>query len=164
VASPPINGQNRDLLEALRADLAAAGLALPVYWGNRNWAPYLSDAVAEMARDGVGRALCVVTSAYASYSGCRQYREDLAAAVAAAGPVAAGLRLDKLRHYFDAEGFVAPQVAATAEALTGLPEGSRLVFVTHSVPAAMASSAGPPGRRGAYVAQHGEVARLVARA
>ena len=158
----PINEQNRELLRELRDELAEAGLELPVYWGNRNWAPYLRDAIAEMARDGVRRALCVVTSAYASYSGCRQYREDLAAAIAAVGAPAAELRLDKLRHYFDADGFVRPQAEAAAAALASMPEGSRLLFVTHSIPVAMAESAGPPDARGAYVAQHSEVARLVA--
>ena len=158
----PINAQNRELLRVLREALAAAGLDLPVYWGNRNWTPYLREAIAEMAEDGVRRALCVVTSAYASYSGCRQYREDLAAAVTAVGAPAAELRLDKLRHYFDADGFVGPQAEAATAALAQLPAGSRLVFVTHSVPVAMAESAGPPDARGAYVAQHTEVARLVA--
>ena len=78
----PINDQNRAFLAALREDLAGAGSDLPVYWGNRNWDPYLTDALGEMARDGVRRAACFVTSAYSSYSGCRQYRENLAAAAA----------------------------------------------------------------------------------
>ena len=81
----PINEQNRALLSAIRDDFAAAGLDLPVYWGNRNWDPYLTDAVREMADDGVRRALAFVTAAYSSYSGCRQYREDLAAAQAEVG-------------------------------------------------------------------------------
>ena len=83
----PINEQNRALLAAMREDLAEHGLDLPVYWGNRNWHPYLAETLREMRDDGVGRAICFVTSAYASYSGCRQYRENLydaAAEVAAA--------------------------------------------------------------------------------
>ena len=76
----PINDLNREFLAALRADLAGAGLDLPVYWGNRNWDPYLRDAVQQMAADGVTRAACFVTSAYSSWSGCRQYRENLYAA------------------------------------------------------------------------------------
>ena len=71
----PINEQNRALLSAIRGDFAASGLDLPVYWGNRNWDPYLADALREMADDGVRSALAFVTAAYSSYSGCRQYRE-----------------------------------------------------------------------------------------
>ncbi|HMD11913.1 MAG TPA: ferrochelatase [Marmoricola sp.] len=99
----PINDQNRAFLAAIREDLASNGIDLPVYWGNRNWDPYLSDACRQMAADGVRRAACLVTSAYSSYSGCRQYREDLAEAVA---DVADAPRLDRLRHYFNHPGFV----------------------------------------------------------
>jgi protoporphyrin/coproporphyrin ferrochelatase len=157
----PINGQNRALLAALREDFARHGLHLPVYWGNRNWHPLLSDTLAQMAEDGVRRALALVTSAYSSYSGCRQYREDLAEAATQAGPAAP--RVERLRHYFNHPGFVAPMVDATVDALGTLPAGvrgeARLVFVTHSVPVAMDESSGPGG--GAYSAQHREVARLV---
>ena len=131
----PINDQNRAFLAALRDDLAGAGLDLPVYWGNRNWDPYLTDTLRQMAADGVTRAACFVTSAYASYSGCRQYRENLFDAVAdlEGAPV-----LDKLRHYFNHPGFVEPVVDATLAALAGLPEAVRedahLAFVTHSLP------------------------------
>ena len=95
----PINDQCRALIAAVEADLAAGGIDLPVYWGNRNWDPYLADTIARMRDDGIRRAACFVTSAYASYSGCRQYRENLADAVAAVGPGAP--RLDRLRHYFN---------------------------------------------------------------
>ncbi len=149
----PINDQNRALLAAIREDLAGAGIDLPVYWGNRNWDPYLADALQEMAADGVTRAACFVTSAYSSYSGCRQYREDLAAA---AGQVDGAPRLDRLRHYFNHPGFVEPVVDATLAALAELPadvrDDARLVFVTHSIPEAMSENSGPDG--GAYVAQH----------
>ncbi len=154
----PINGQNRALIEALRGELAARGMTLPVYWGNRNWHPYLTEALAAMRDDGVRRALCILTSAYASYSGCRQYRENLADALAQVGPGAP--RLDKVRHYFNTPGFVEPTVDATAVALESLPPGSALAFVTHSIPVTLAESAGPHG--GAYVEQHRSVARLVA--
>ena len=73
----PINDQNRALLAALRASFDEIGLDLPIYWGNRNWAPYLTDTMRQMADDGVRRAVVIVTSAYPSYSGCRQYRENL---------------------------------------------------------------------------------------
>ena len=160
----PINGQNRDLLAALRTELADRGIDVPVYWGNRNWAPYLTDAVTAMTDDGVRRALCIVTSAYASYSGCRQYREDLAVALAETArrrPGATPPRLDKARHYFNTPGFVAPMVDATVAALAGLPVADvPLAFVTHSIPVPMARSAGPHGD--AYEIQHREVAALVA--
>ena len=90
----PINDQNRDLIAAIEADLEANGVDLPVYWGNRNWDPYLRDALEQMKADGVTRAAALLTSAYSSYSGCRQYRENLAAAVAA---VPGAPRIDRLR-------------------------------------------------------------------
>ncbi|KAK1182640.1 ferrochelatase [Streptomyces sp. NBS 14/10] len=166
----PINEQNRELLQALRKDFAEHGLDLPVYWGNRNWAPYLTDTLREMAADGRRRVLVLATSAYASYSGCRQYRENLADALAALE--AEGLeppRVDKLRHYFNHPGFVRPMVDATLAALAELPEavraGAHLAFTTHSIPTASADTSGPPqghGDGGAYVAQHLDVARLIA--
>lgn len=153
----PINAQNRALVAAL-----SERLDLPVYWGNRNWKPLLPDVVAEMRDDGVRRALAVVTSAYSSYSGCRQYREDVAEAVTAAGPDAP--QIDVVRRYFDHPGFVEPFVDATTAALDDLPEeargAARLVFTTHSLPTAAAASSGPEG--GAYLAQHHAVAALVA--
>ncbi len=158
----PINDLNRDLLDAIRADLAAAGIDLPVYWGNRNWHPFLADSVREMAKDGVQRAACFVTSAYSSYSSCRQYREDLAAA---ADEVADGPRLDRLRGYFNHPGFVEPTVDATLAAWAELPEEARsearLVFVTHSLPDVLSASSGPDGD--AYVRQHESVAREISR-
>jgi protoporphyrin/coproporphyrin ferrochelatase len=156
----PINDQNRAFLAALREDLAGAGIDLPVYWGNRNWDPYLTDTVAQMAADGITRAACFVTSAYSSYSSCRQYRENLYDAVEG---VANAPRLDKLRHYFNHPGFVEPVVDATLAALAELPDavrdGAHLVFVTHSIPLSMNDGSGPQG--GAYVAQHRSVATEV---
>ena len=159
----PINAQNQALVEAIRIDLDGAGLDLPVYWGNRNWGPYLADAIRAMRDDGVRRALCLVTSAYASYSGCRQYRENLADAVAAveADGQGAAPQLDKIRHYFDHPGFVAPMVDAVLHSVAELGVSQpRLVFTTHSIPTASADSSGPDG--GAYVIQHRNAAGLVA--
>src|SRR3954452_4230628 len=98
----PINDQCRAFRAAVAADLEANGLALPVYWGNRNWDPLLRDTLATMATDGVTRAAAFVTSAYASYSGCRQYRENLYDASAGTDDAP---RIDKLRHYFNHPGF-----------------------------------------------------------
>jgi ferrochelatase len=158
----PINAQNRELLRELRDDLASSGLDLPVYWGNRNWSPYLTDALREMRADGVQRAVCFVTSAYATYSGCRQYRENLfdAAAQVESDGLGAVPHLDKLRHYFDHPGFVEPTVDAVVDAVGRVGvDVPRLVFTTHSIPVPANASSGPQG--GAYLAQHRAVAELV---
>jgi ferrochelatase len=161
----PINDQNRRFLAALEEDLRSNGIDLPVYWGNRNWEPYLTGTLARMQADGVRRAAAVVTSAYSSYSGCRQYREDLAAAVASLrpedGPVP---HVDRLRHYYNHPGFVEPMVDATLTALADLPDAARrdahVLFVTHSIPESMNDTSGPDG--GAYVRQHRAVAEEIA--
>ncbi|MFE2146981.1 ferrochelatase [Streptomyces sp. NPDC059456] len=170
----PINGQNRELLDALRKDFAEHGLDLPVYWGNRNWAPYLTDVMREMAADGRRRIAVLATSAYASYSGCRQYRENLADALAAleAEGVAELPRVDKLRHYFNHPGFVQPMIDGVLAALESLPQevraGAHLAFTTHSIPTAAADASGPAaehtadGEGGAYVRQHLDVAQVIA--
>lgn len=165
----PINGQNRALLDALRKDFAEQGLDLPVYWGNRNWAPYLTDTLREMTRAGHRRIAVLATSAYASYSGCRQYRENLAESLAVLE--AEGLpvpRVDKLRHYFNHPGFVEPMVEGVLASLAELPAekraGAHLAFTTHSIPTAAADTSGPVqahGDGGAYVAEHLDVARLI---
>ncbi|MGZ4467594.1 MAG: ferrochelatase [Nocardioidaceae bacterium] len=156
----PINDQNRAFIAAVEEDFASSGLDLPVYWGNRNWDPYLADALRQMRDDGVRRAACLVTSAYSAYSGCRQYRENLADAVA---EVEAAPTLDRLRHYFNHPGFVEPMVDATLAALADLGDAVRhdahILFVTHSIPVAMNESSGPDG--GAYVAQHRSVAEEI---
>lgn len=162
----PINDQCRALIDAIRSDLRRSGVELPVYWGNRNWDPYLGTTVERMAGDGVRRALCLVTSAYASYSGCRQYRENLWDAVRDAGPGAP--RLDRVRHYFNHPGFVEPFVDATIDGLRALGddgENARIVFVTHSIPEAMNAASGRGDDAvdgGAYVRQHRDVAETVA--
>lgn len=153
----PINQQNRDLIDAIRRDFAAHDLDIPVYWGNRNWDPYLRDAIAQMEADGVRHAAYFVTSAYASYSGCRQYRENLFEA-----SDGSTVGLSRLRHYFNHPGFVTPFIEGTAEALEASP-GAHVVFVTHSIPIAMNDVSGGPGQE-AYRRQHEEVARLVAEA
>lgn len=162
----PINDQNRRLLEALRAGLDARGLDVPVHWGNRNWHPFLTDAVRDAHDAGARRLLAVPTSAYSSYSGCRQYREDLAAAVLAMAAEGRDVTIDKIRHYHNDPGFVAVNADAVRAALAQLPapgrDGARLVFVTHSIPTAMDATAGPEGHR--YTAQHADTAAAVAAA
>jgi ferrochelatase len=161
----PINAQNRALIAALREDFRTHGLELPIYWGNRNWKPYVADAVRQMREDGVRRALVFATSATASYSACRQYRNDMAEARRVAG--AGSPELVKLRHFFDHPGFVAANADAVRTALAGLPEqerdGARLVFTAHSVPVAMDAASGPAAD-GLYSAQQRTTARLVAEA
>jgi ferrochelatase len=158
----PINDQCRELIAAIREDFDEHGLGdLPIYWGNRNWDPFLADTLKQMGADGIRRAAAFVTSAYASYSGCRQYREDL---FRAGSDVGHPPLIEKLRHYFNHPGFVGAMSDATAVAFESLPEAEResaaLLFVTHSIPTTMADSSGPDG--GAYVAQHRDVAATVA--
>ena len=155
----PINQHNRELLAALSEAFASRGIDLPLYWGNRNSAPWLADTVTTMAADGVTRALVLATSATGGYSGCRQYRENLRDASFDGGP-----ELVKLRHFFNHPGFIAANAARLEEALSehSDPYGTRLVFTAHSVPVAMNDSAGPDG--GLYLAQQQETARLVAAA
>jgi len=157
----PINDQNKALVDALRA-----GLHLPVYWGNRNWAPYVEDVWRQMAEDGVEHAYVLATSAYASFSGCRQYHEDVARARVAleSDPSAPpGPTAEKLPHYYDTPGFVRANAEALTAALETLPaelrDGARLVATAHSIPEAMAAVAGPHG--GAYQAELLGAAQLV---
>jgi protoporphyrin/coproporphyrin ferrochelatase len=163
----PINAQCRELLAAI----AAAGLDLPMYWGNRNWQPFLTDTVAKLADDGAERVIAFATSAYSSYSACRQYLDDIDLAVAAVGPRAP--RIDKIRPYFNHPGFIEPFAVAVEDALASLPPqvqgGARLVFTAHSVPEGMAASSGSPaagtavaGVGGRYAAELREAARLIA--
>jgi protoporphyrin/coproporphyrin ferrochelatase len=158
----PINQQCRDLLAAIEKDFAVSAVDLPLYWGNRNWQPYLTDTVAQLAADGVRHALAFVTSAYGSYSSCRQYLGDIEKARGQAGPGAP--RIDKIRHYFNHPGFIEPFAESALAAIGSLPPGvrndARLVFTAHSVPEVMAATSGPSG--GLYEAQLAEAARLVA--
>jgi len=148
----PINARNRALLAAIESEFGAHDVDLPVYWGNRNWAPYLTDAAAQMAADGVTRAFVLATSSTGGYSACRQYREDLAS-------VDAPIEFVKLRHYYDHPGFVSAYVDGARSALAQLPD-ARLVFTAHSVPLSQNYASGPSG--GLYLAQQRELARLVA--
>jgi protoporphyrin/coproporphyrin ferrochelatase len=157
----PINQQCRELIAAVAKDFAARGVALPVYWGNRNWDPYLADTLTEMAAAGVRRALAFVTSAYSSHSSCRQYLEDIQRARAQVGERAP--QVGKLRQFFNHPGFIASFAAAASAAARSLPGGGDdfdLIFTAHSIPVSMADASGPAG--GAYQAQLAEAARLVA--
>jgi ferrochelatase len=153
----PINDQNRALLEALRKVLSDAGPDIPVYWGNRNWRPLLADTLRQMTADGVRRAFAFVTSAYSSYSGCRQYLEDIARARAAVGPDAPEVL--KLRVFYNHPAFIeimADRVRAALDRVA--PErraAAALAFTAHSVPVSMAESS-------RYVQQVEEACRLVA--
>jgi ferrochelatase len=153
----PINGQVRDLIAALRPALGGRRIALPVYWGNRNWHPLLADTLAEMTRAGVRRAVGLVLAAYGSYSSCRQYLEDIERAREAAGPEAP--RVDKLRVFYNHPEFVAANADRVSSAVDALPAGlrgeARLAFTAHSIPASMAAGCG-------YERQLAETCRLVA--
>jgi protoporphyrin/coproporphyrin ferrochelatase len=146
----PINEQCRELIAAL-------DLPLPVYWGNRNWTPYLTDTVRAMTAAGVRRVLAFVTSAYRSYSSCRQYLEDIERARAAAGPDAPVI--DKIQRYYDHPGFTGPFAESLLAALATLPEDAHVVFTAHSIPLAMAELAGPGGGR--YVAELTRAGELI---
>ncbi|WP_251449911.1 ferrochelatase [Microbacterium sp. Marseille-Q6648] len=166
----PINAQNRALKQALEAELARRGIDLPVYWGNRNWAPYLEEAVTDAAEAGHTTLLGLATSAYSSFSSCRQYREDYARVLTATG-LGETVTIDKVRQFFDHPGFVAPFVDGVRDAIAGLlAEGVpaaeiRVLFSTHSIPLADAERSGPRdlelGEGGAYAAQHMAVAHVV---
>ena len=153
----PINDQNRALLAALRKVLAEQGQDLPVYWGNRNWNPLLADTLRQMTADGVRRAFAFVTSAYSSYSGCRQYLEDIARARAAVGPGAPEVL--KLRVFYNHPGFIEPMAESVSAALDRVAPERRavaaLAFTAHSVPVFMAETS-------SYVRQVEEACRLVA--
>jgi ferrochelatase len=152
----PINQQTRDLIAALKIELAEHCLQLPVYWGNRNWHPMLTDTLAQMKKDGVQRALAFVTSAYSSYSGCRQYRENIARAQEEVG--AGAPEIDKLRVFFNHPGFIDATEDRLREALQQIPPSAReniqIVYIAHSIPMSMANTSD-------YVRQLEEVRKLV---
>lgn len=156
----PLNAQCRALVAALEDELARRGVDLPVYWGNRNWDPFLTEAVSEMTAQGRRHALALVTSAFPSYSGCRQYREDVARARAAVGPDAT--LVTKVRHYYAEEGFLGVLTERVREVLDGLA-APRLVFTAHSVPTSAAATSGPDGDGYVTCLRHAaaEVARRV---
>lgn len=157
----PINRLNRELIGRIERELADAGLALPVYFGNRNWHPLVADTVATMAADGVRDALVFATSAYGGYSACRQYHEDIAGVATVPGAP----RLTKLRHFFDHPLFVRANADAVRAAMDQLGRPARLVFTAHSVPSVADAQAGPPSAGGhRYSRQVAAVAALVAAA
>lgn len=153
----PLNTQNRALIAALQTELDTNGLKLPIYWGNRNWHPFLTEALRQMAEDGVQRALAFFTSAYSNYSSCRQYLEDVARARAEVGESAP--EVHKLRAFYNHPGFIEPNIEHTRAALNQIPiqqrSAAQLVFTAHSIPLSMAQTS-------AYVAQLEETCRLVA--
>jgi protoporphyrin/coproporphyrin ferrochelatase len=151
----PLNARNRALVAALEAEMKAKEPQLPVYWGNRNWHPLLAETLRQMADEGVRHALAFVTSAYGSYSGCRQYLDDIRRAQEAVGPRAP--QVDRLRSFFNHPGFVEANAAGLEATLAQAPATSALVFTAHSIPVAMAETS-------PYVAQLQETCRLVAQA
>jgi ferrochelatase len=151
----PINRQNRELIAAVRAELDAHGIGLPIYFGNRNWHPLLEDTLREMRDDGIRRALAFFTSAFSSYSGCRQYRENLFEAQQAVGADAPEVL--KLRTFYNHPGFVEANADRVREALARTPAGTPVAFTAHSIPQAMAE-------RCRYEDQLRETSRLVAEA
>lgn len=162
----PINDQNRELKAALEAELAARGIDLPVLWGNRNWDPYLADALREAHERGFTKLIAVGTSAYSSYSSCRQYREDYAMALAETG-LDGVIQIDKVRQFFDHPGFVQPFIEGVEKGLADVGDAEKVhvLFATHSVPTDDAVRSGPRdrdfGEGGAYAAQHLAVAEVV---
>lgn len=167
----PINGQNRDLLAALRSELDARGVDLPLYWGNRNSAPFLADVLAQIRADGHRSVRAITTSAYPSYSGCRQYRENLAGALSEAG-LQDELDIEVVGPYYDRDGFRRPFADGLEEALAAASredvseQDITVLFTTHSIPTGMDEASGPDGQRddgppGLYTRAHLEVARAV---
>ena len=160
----PINDQNRELKAALEAELAKRGIDLPVLWGNRNWDPYLRDALTEARERGFTKLIAIGTSAYSSYSSCRQYREDYAIALDETG-LAGQISIDKVRQFFDHPGFVTPFIEGVTKGLADAaaagiaPEDTHVLFATHSIPTTDAAKSGPEGN--AYQAQHLAVAEVV---
>lgn len=169
----PINDQNRELKAALEAELASRGIDLPVLWGNRNWDPYLKDALNEASERGLTKVIAIATSAYSSYSSCRQYREDFASALADTG-LEGTIQIDKVRQFFDHPGFVEPFIEGVRDGLAevqrrlpGIDPATEveILFTTHSIPSVDAAKSGPAergfGEGGAYAAQHLAVAEVV---
>ena len=153
----PINAQCRELIAALETELAEQGPRLPIYWGNRNWRPMLDDTLAQMAADGVRRVIAYFTSAFSSYSGCRQYLENLDVAIQKVG--ASSLQIDKLRMPYNHPGFIAVNAERLREEIEAIPterrEQALVMFTAHSIPLAMAKNC-------AYEEQLTEACRLIA--
>src|ERR1700721_2590632 len=154
----PINQQTRELIAALQAELEQYGPNLPIYWGNRNWHPFLTETVEKMKQDGIRRAIALVTSAYSSYSGCRQYREDIARAQAEVGTGAP--IVNKIRAFFNHPAFVEVTVERVRDALQNLPldakQNVQVIYTAHSIPVSLANTTD-------YVRQLEEVRCLVSK-
>jgi ferrochelatase len=150
----PINQQNRNLIAALETEFEQHGPRLPIYWGNRNWHPLLPDTLRRMAADGIRNALAFVTSAYSSYSSCRQYLQNISDAQAAVGPDAP--RVEKLRVFYDHPLFIEANVDHIRAALSEFEEPAHLVFTAHSIPETMAANCD-------YVSQLAHTGALIAR-
>jgi protoporphyrin/coproporphyrin ferrochelatase len=155
----PINQQTRELIAALRNELEQNGPNLPIYWGNRNWHPFLAETLQQMKADGIRRAVGFVTSAYSSYSGCRQYREDIARAQSMVG--AGAPEIDKLRAFFNHPSYIEVTIERVRDALGEVPADARpnirVVYTAHSIPVSMADTSD-------YGKQLEEVRRLVSEA
>lgn len=154
----PINAQNRALIAAMEADFAANGLNIPIYFGNRNWHPMVTDTITQMKADGIKRVLVFVTSAFSCYSGCRQYREDVTNALELLQLGKDDIQFDKIRVYYNHPDFIGTMVTKTNEGLAKLPESDapvHLVFTAHSIPNSMAAGSD-------YEVQLKEASRLVA--
>ena len=149
----PINQQNRNLIAALKTELERHGPNLPIYWGNRNWHPLLPDTVARMADDGIKNALAFVTSAYSSYSSCRQYLQNISDAQSQVGPGAP--RIEKLRAFYNHPLFIEANVDHVRAALEQVSD-AHLVFTAHSIPESMAANCD-------YAMQLAETGNLIAR-
>ncbi len=174
----PINAQNRALKAAMETELSNRGIDLPVFWGNRNWAPFIGETLQEAYDAGHRRVLTVTTSAYSCYSSCRQYREDLGVALVESG-LEGKLEVDKVRQYFNHPGFVEPFIEGTTAGLADVRRqltdkgeeadaGIHIMFATHSIPTADAEAAGPRQEDGsssfdgdAYSAQHLAAAQTI---
>ncbi|MDP3950155.1 ferrochelatase [Microbacterium sp.] len=166
----PINDQNRLLRQALKSALAESGLDLSVYWGNRNWAPYLDEALASAANDGIRRMIAIPTSAYSSYSSCRQYREDWADALEASGTQGI-MQIDKVRQFFSHPGFIQPFIEGVRDGIAAATQAGHdasrieVLFSTHSIPTQDAELSGAglfaDVDGGGYAAQHLAVAEEV---
>ncbi|MCA9074040.1 MAG: ferrochelatase [Planctomycetaceae bacterium] len=153
----PINQQVRDLLDVLKPELREHGIELPVYWGNRNWHPMLADTMQQMIDDGVKRAIALVLSSFSSYSGCRQYREDIGRAQEAVGKQAPAV--DKLRVWYNHPDFISANVDCVRRSLekftVDTQESSHIAFTAHSIPKSMADHC-------RYEEQLTETCRLIA--
>jgi protoporphyrin/coproporphyrin ferrochelatase len=134
----PINDQNKQLIAALEGECRSQGIAIPVYWGNRNWHPLLADTLKHMQAEGVRRAAALTTSAFGSYSGCRQYREDIARAQQAAG--VQDMVIEKLANFCDRPEFIEAMADRVRAAMAELQGAEQLIFTAHSIPVSMADA------------------------